>query len=88
MRRSVLDLCCWQDAAPVPKPATLIESIGLTKLSAGALLATQSWIQYDALPARGGPERLVRMVERLDEGRDTQDLFLAVEHLSHDHALK
>jgi len=69
----------WQNVAPAPAPDAPAEPIELARLSAGALLATQSRARYDALLQRVGPERLVGMVERLGDGRDTRDLYLAVE---------
>ncbi|WP_169728329.1 DUF1376 domain-containing protein [Geminicoccus roseus] len=76
-----LDQRRWQDGAPeaATAPATPAEPIELVRLAAGALLATQSRVRYDALLERVGSERLVRLVERLGQGRDTRDLFLAVE---------
>ncbi|WP_222184766.1 YdaU family protein [Geminicoccus harenae] len=51
----------WQDVAPSSEPAAPAEPIELARLSAGALLATQSRARYDALLARVGPEGLVGM---------------------------
>ncbi|WP_191060997.1 DUF1376 domain-containing protein [Geminicoccus harenae] len=71
----------WQDQA-AEVPVAPAEPIELARLSAGALLATQSRARYEALLARVGAERLVGMVETLGEGRDTRDLFLAVERIA------
>ncbi|WP_191060965.1 DUF1376 domain-containing protein [Geminicoccus harenae] len=68
----------WQDVAVI-EPAAPAESIELARLSAGALLATQSRARYDALLERVGAQRLVGLVEQYGHGKDTRDVFLAVE---------
>ena len=70
-----------QDLAERPEApqASLTEPVELSRLAAGAQMAGGSRQRYDALLERLGRDELIRLTAKLDHGRDTRDLFRAVE---------